>query len=63
VWIRFFKALAKLVNSSKFSLAKAENNWPKVQKRSVREEKKTRQAGELVCIFTCQDKFYSHLAS
>jgi hypothetical protein len=28
----FFKTLAKLVSSSVFSLAKAENNWPKIKK-------------------------------
>jgi hypothetical protein len=28
----FFKTLAKLASSSVFSLAKPENNWPKIEK-------------------------------
>jgi hypothetical protein len=27
---KFFKTLAKLASSSVFSLAKSENNWPKI---------------------------------
>jgi hypothetical protein len=33
--ISFFKTLAKVASSSEFSLAKSENNWPKIQKGSV----------------------------
>jgi hypothetical protein len=51
---KFFKTLAKLASSSEFSLAKSENNWPGLQKLSVRGEKKPRQAGEWACIFTHQ---------
>jgi hypothetical protein len=61
---KFFKTLAKLASSSVFSLAKSENNWPKLYKGSVSGEKKN--LARLVCGFTvllANPEFYSHLAS
>jgi hypothetical protein len=57
---KFFKTLAKLARSAKlasssvFSLAKSENNWPKIKKELVRGKKNPRQTGECVYIFTHQ---------
>jgi hypothetical protein len=47
-----------MASSYEFSLAKSENNWPKVYKELYKEsvigENTPRQTGEWVCIFTRQ---------
>jgi hypothetical protein len=64
----FFKILAKLASSLEFSLAKSENNWPKIEKKKkkhglVREKKiLVRLASGFVYLFA-KPEFYSHLAS
>jgi hypothetical protein len=52
----FFKILA---SSLEVSLVKSEN-WPKIQKGSVRGEKKTSHAGKRI-FYSAKPEFYMHL--
>jgi hypothetical protein len=55
-----FQTSARLANSKEFPLAKSENSAESCEEESMREEKNTRQVGELVFVFI---EFHSHLAS
>jgi hypothetical protein len=56
---KFFKTLAKLVSRSAFSLAKTENNWPKIQKGSVTGEKTLARLASGFVLLLVNPEFYS----
>jgi hypothetical protein len=60
---KFFKTLAKLARSSQFSLAKSENNWPKIKKGLVRGKKSLHWLLSGFAFLLTKPELYSHLAS
>jgi hypothetical protein len=63
VWISFFKTLAKLASGSIISLAKSENNRPKIWKRSVRGKKQLARLTSEFVFLLAKPAFYLHLVS
>jgi hypothetical protein len=54
---KFFKTLA---SNSVFSLAKSENNWPKIQQESARGEKALARLASGFLFLLAKPAFYPH---